>query len=276
MRSKLRNRVPWRLAAMLAAIMPLVVATAAPASASSPSNDDIGNATVITSLPFRDVVDLSAATWDFSTDTSYCYGRANSVWYSFTPASSEKIAFDPSPSNQITAIDVFTGSPGALTFIGCGQGGAFGYSTGGFILNATGGTTYWIMASPICCVPAPTLDLSVYLAAAPQATLSVAGGTVDRGGNATVTGTLDCVGNVPLGARLSGSVRQSVGRLSSVTADFATTTPCARTARWTALAQPSAGKFVGGPATVNVTATVCNIVGCALPSATAVVTLRGK
>jgi hypothetical protein len=259
---------------MLAVIVPLVVATAAPASASSPSNDEISNATVIASLPFRDVVDLSAATWNFSTDTSYCSGQANSVWYSFTPASSGQVAFDPTPSNQIIAIDVFTGSPEALTFIGCGQGGASGFFNDGFILNATGGTTYWIMASPICCITAPTLDLSVYLAAPPQATLSANGGMVDLGGNATITGILDCVGTVPLGARLSGNVRQNVGRLSSVTADFATTTPCARMSRWTALAQPSAGKFVGGPATVNATASICNIVGCAFPSATAVVTFR--
>ena len=274
MKSKLRNRVPCRLAGMLAVIMPLVVATAAPASAASPSNDDISNATVIASLPFRDVVDLSAATWDFTADTSYCSGQANSVWYSFTPASSQQVAFDPSPSNQIIAIDVFAGSPGELSFIGCGQGGASGYQNDGFILNATGGTTYWIMASPICCITAPILDLSVYLAAAPQAALRVDGGAVDLGGNATITGTLDCVGTVPLGARLSGTVRQNVGRLSSVTADFATTTPCAGTSRWTALAQPSAGKFVGGPATVNATATICNIVGCAFPSATAVVKFR--
>src|SRR5512132_3953684 len=103
MNLRLRHRILYRLAAMLAVIMPLVVATAASASASSPSNDEISNATAIASLPFRDVVDLSAATWDFSTDTSYCSGQANSVWYSFTPASSGQVAFDPSPSNQIIA-----------------------------------------------------------------------------------------------------------------------------------------------------------------------------
>ncbi len=157
---------------MLAVIMPLLMATAAPASASPPSNDDINNATVIASLPFRDVVDLSEATFDFSTDSSFCSGRDHSVWYSFTPADSERVAFDPSASNQMIAIDVFTGSPGALSFVGCGQGGPAGFFNGGFILNATGGTTYWIMASPICCVPVPTLDLSVYLAVAPQPPLA--------------------------------------------------------------------------------------------------------
>jgi hypothetical protein len=230
MRSNLRARVPYRLAAtlaasVLAAIVPLLVMTAAPASALPPSNDELGNATVIASLPSRDTLDISQATWDFSTDFSSCSGSDHSVWYSFTPANSEQVAFDPSASNGLIAIDVFTGSPGALSFVGCGQGGFSGIYDSGFILNATGGTAYWIMASTVCCVPAPNLDLSVYLAVAPQATINVTGGTVDLGGNATITGTLDCVGTAPNGAAVSGSVRQSVGRLSSVSAGFATTVP---------------------------------------------------
>ena len=237
------------------------------------ANDSIRNATVITSLPFHDAVDISQATFD-STDSPGCPGRDHSVWYSFTPANDQQVAFDPSASKGTINIDVFTGSPEALSFVGCGQGG--GGFNGGFILNATGGTTYWIMASTLCCVPAPNLDLSVYPAVAPQATLSVSGGTVDRGGNATITGTLDCVGMVPLGADVSGNVRQNVGRLSSVSADFATTVPCASALGWTALAQPSTGKFVGGNATVNARASVCNIVGCARPSTTVVVRFRGK
>jgi hypothetical protein len=274
MRSKLHAGALCRLAATLAAIVPLLIATATPAAAQPPSNDDISNATVMAPLPLRDTLDISQATWDFSTDLSFCFGSDHSVWYSFTPATSEQVAFDPSASNGLIAIDVFTGSPWALSFVGCGQGGFSGFDNSGFILNATGGTTYWIMSSTVCCVPFPNVDLSVYLAVAPQATLSVTGGTPDLGGNVTITGTLDCVGTVPNGAAISGSVRQSVGRLSSVSADFATTAPCARAQRWTALAQPSAGKFVGGPATVNATATVCNIVGCATPSTTVVVKLR--
>jgi hypothetical protein len=275
MRSKLRHRCLCRFAAMLAVIVPLLAATGFPASASPPSNDDINNATMIGSLPFRDVQDLSEATFDFSTDSSHCFGSDHSVWYSFTPASNERVAFDPSPSSPGNmAIDVFTGSPGALTFVTCGSGGASGFNRSGVILSVDANTTYWIMASTICCVSVPILDLSVYLAAAPQATISVTGGTVDRAGNASITGTLDCVGTVPLGGQLSGNIRQPVGRQGSVTANFATTTTCATALTWTVLAQPSAGRFVGGPATVNATATLCNIVGCATPSTTAVITLR--
>jgi hypothetical protein len=253
-------------------VLPLLLATGIPASASPPSNDDIGNATVIGSLPARSVADLSQATWNDSTDSSRCFGRDHSVWYSFTPAGDEQIAFDPSASNQTIAIDAFTGSPDSLSFVGCGQGGPFLRS--GFILNAAAGTTYWIMASPICCVPVPTLDLAVYVAEAPRAAITIENGTADRGGNVTIAGTLDCAGTAPTGARISGTIRQSVGRLSSVTASFVTTAPCAAAQRWTALAQPGTGKFVGGPATANATATVCNAVGCTMPAGTAVIILN--
>ncbi len=276
MRPNIHTRTLRRLAVILVATVPLLVATAAPAWASPPPNDDISNATVITSLPFHDTLDMSQATFD-PTDVSSCDGSAHSVWYSFTPASNEQVALDPSASPGTTAVDVFTGSPGVLSSVGCGVGGGF-FGTGGFILNATGGTTYWIMASTCCFDPVPTLNLWVYLAVPPQATLSVTGGTVDRAGNATITGTLDCVGTVPA-AGVTGSVSQPVGRRNSVSGSFATTvTTCARAQPWAALAQPTAGKFAGGPATVNVTSLVCNLVGCSIPaptSTTAVIKLRG-
>lgn len=272
MRSQFSHWILRRLVMTPAVVVPLLLATDIPASAAAPSNDEISNATVIVSLPARSAADLSQATWNDSTDSSRCSGREHSVWYSFTPATDEQVVFDPSASNQTIAIDVFTGSPGSLIFVGCGQGGPF--LTGGFILNAAGATTYWIMASPICCVPVPTLDLAVYVAEAPRAALIVENGTTDRGGNVTIAGTFDCAGTAPTGARLSGTVRQSVGRLSSVTASFATTAPCAVAQQWTALAQPSTGKFVGGPATVNGTVTVCNGVGCSTSGSTVVITLH--
>jgi hypothetical protein len=254
----------------------LLVATGAPASGAPPSNDDINNATAITSLPFRDVVDLSQATWDSSTDTPYCDAWNHSVWYSFTPASDQRVAIDPSPSDPYVTVVVLTGSPGALTFLTCASGA--GLSNGvGATFNATAGTTYWIMGAPTCCWDPTTLDLSVYPAVAPQLpTLAVERqGTVDVGGNATINGTLSCVGTAPNGVHLQGTVRQNVGRLSTVTAYFQTTAACDQSGVWAALAQPSPGRFAGGHATVNVTGQVCNIVGCASSSTTAVVQLRG-
>lgn len=276
MRSRLRTRILSRLAVVLAAAASLLVAAAAPALAQPPPNTNINNATVITSLPFHDALDISQATFA-PPDMSFCFGQANAVWYQFTPATSERVAFDPSLSNQIMSIDVFTGTPAALSFVGCGQGGIFPIFPGGFILNATGGTTYWIMASPICCVSAPFLNLWVYLAVSPQATVSVTGGTIDQAGNAHITGTLGCAGTVPGGVSISGSISQPVGRLRSVQGSFATSTTCASAQTWSALAQPVTGKFAGGPATVNIPQVfVCNIAGCAtVPSIAAVIKLRG-
>lgn len=273
MRSDIRRL--GRLAVMLAVTVPVILSVAVPAWASAPSNDDISNATVIASLPFRDVIpDMTQATFDPATDQSSCGGQQQTVWYEFTPASSEKVAFDPNQSSDFIAIDVFTGSPGALTFVACGHGGGGDFG-GGVILNVTGGTTYWIMASSACCVLSGSLDLSVYLAVAPQATMSVtSSGTIDRGGNAAVSGTVSCTGTVPGGAVVSGTVRQPVGRLNSVTASFSATVACGEAIPWAALAEPAAGKFARGPATVDATVSICNLVACADPSTVAVIKLK--
>ena len=275
MTSNIRRRVFGPLAATLATTLPLLLATALPAAASVPSNDDISNATVIASLPFHDIADISQATFDPSTDQSFCFGGDHTVWYTFTPASDERVAVDPSNSitNVALSVDVFTGSPGALSFVGCGTGGA-GHGPG-FILNATGGVTYWIMASAPSSGTVTNLDLWVYLAVAPQATFSVTGGRRDPAGNVTVSGTLDCSGTVPNGVSVGGTVSQPVGRLNSVTANFATRITCAHGLTWTALAQPATGRFVGGPATINAFVSACNLAGCGGGNITAVVRLKG-
>jgi len=279
MRSSLPGTRLRRLALALVAIIPILLTGAAPAAAAAPSNDDINGATAIVQLPLVDAVDMSQATWDFSTDSSACsFSQNHSVWYTFTPATSEQVAFDPAASNGPIAIDVFTGSPGALTRVGCGQGGNSGFNNFGFILDAVAGTEYWIMASTGCCLSSlPDLQLSVYLAVVPQATLSVTSGSHDQGGNATVGGTLGCTGTIsslPFNPpAVSGNVRQNVGRLSSVSATFATPVTCSPALRWTALAQPTAGKFVGGPVTVNASTRLCNLAGCATPSTTVIIKL---
>src|SRR5690242_10635527 len=107
MRSHIRTRVLGRLAGILAATGALLLVGAAPALAAVPPNDDISNATVVTSLPFHDVVDLSQATFDPATDIA-CVGQPQTVWYEFTPSSTEQVAFDPSASNQIMNIAAFS------------------------------------------------------------------------------------------------------------------------------------------------------------------------
>ena len=269
-------RAAARLAAVFSASLALLAAAAGPAlAAGPPPNDDISNATVIASLPFHQVENITQATSDPSTDPAQCNsGQPQTVWYKFTPATSHEVVFDPTPSTEDMMVGVYTGSPGALTLVACGQGGFD--DNGGAFLAAASGTTYWIMVSPGCCLGPPiVLHLWVYRDVPPRATMSVTRATVDSGGNATVSGTLDCTGTVPNGVAVTGNIRQPVTRLHSVHAPYTTATACAGTRTWTAYAQPKQGKFVPGhtDATINATTSPCNLAGCATVHTTTVIRL---
>jgi hypothetical protein len=268
-------RAAARLAAALSASLAMLVAAAGPAlAAGPPPNDNISNATVIASLPFHQVENITQATSDPTDPTDCNSGQPQTVWYKFTPATSREFVFDPTPSTEGMEVGVYTGSPGALSLVTCGQGGAG--DNGGAFLSATRGTTYWIMVSPGCCLPPPiVLHLWVYRDVPPRATISVTRATVDSGGNVTVHGTLNCTGAAPAGVAITGTVRQPVRRLHSVHARYTATTTCAGTQNWTALAQPQAGKFVPGhtDATINATTQPCNLAGCSTAHTTKVIRL---
>jgi hypothetical protein len=266
-----------RLAAAFSASVALLVVAAGPAlAAGPPPNDDFSNATVIAPLPFHQVENITLATSDPSTDPTQCNtGQPQTVWYKFTATSSQEVVFDPTLSTEDMEVGIYTGSPGALSLVTCGQGGIG--DNGGAFLAAVSGTTYWIMVSAGCCLPPPIiLHLWVYRDAAPRAMkISVTGATVDQGGNVTISGTLDCTGAAPGGVAITGTIRQPVGRLQSVHARYTAHTVCAGTQQWTALAQPQAGKFVAGhtDATINAAAQACNLPGCATAKTTKVIRL---
>jgi hypothetical protein len=61
-----------------------------------------------------------------------------------------------------------------------------------------------------------------------------------------------------------------------VTGSFSTSAACGGAQKWQALAQPATGKFAGGSATVTIPVVrIRNAVGCATPSQTAVIQLKG-
>ena len=235
----------------------------------TPLNDEISNATVISSLPFHDTVpDMTQATWNPSTDQSHCSGFSNSVWYQITPPTTGPIAFDIAGSSDFEkTLDVFTGTPGSLTNVGCGDFG--------LIVNVTAGTTYWVMASDPCCLTGGSLNFTVYPAVAPQATLTVnSTGTVDRGGNALISGTVNCTGFVVNPGSITGNVRQVYKRINSITATFTAVSRCSGAQTWSALTQPTTGGFAQGYVTVNASASICNLAGCGNPSITELIRLK--
>jgi hypothetical protein len=108
-----------------------------------PANDDFAKATTITSLPFDDTVDTSAASLEASEPTPSCAsnGLFNTVWYAFTPNTSGSISLR-NPSNSFSpVVAAYTGSSlTSLTEVRC--------QTDGFPLTfvVEAGTTYYFQA----------------------------------------------------------------------------------------------------------------------------------
>jgi hypothetical protein len=136
-----RWRVP--VTAGLVALGVLVVPTSAFAQ---PANDNFSSATVITSFPFSDSVDATAATTEPGEPNFFCNNTIQTVWYEITPATNSTLSVDMSgtgPSNNVVVYHQTGSGFGGLSSIGCAS---FGSSV---TWNAQGGQTYYIQAGSI-------------------------------------------------------------------------------------------------------------------------------
>jgi hypothetical protein len=123
------------------------VVSAAPAALAQPGNDDFANATVINSVPFSTTEDTSQATSDPG-DPYQCSSNG-SVWFAYTPPTAMTVRADTSGSNYDTVLSAWTGSQGALNFVGCDDDSA-GNGASRLTLQLSGGTTYYFMVA-FCC-----------------------------------------------------------------------------------------------------------------------------
>jgi PKD repeat protein len=110
----------------------------------APTNDDFTAAAPITAVPFSDTVDLSAATTQPSEPSPSCTGLQNTVWYSFTPATSQSVTLR---TDQYGAgVAAYTGtSLSNLSQVTCGYAGQSA------LLPVVAGTTYYIQVGAWCC-----------------------------------------------------------------------------------------------------------------------------
>jgi hypothetical protein len=97
----------------------LAVAVAASAALAQPVNDDCANATVITTLPFTDAQDVSAATTEPGDPVPPCGAAPRSVWYRYTSPAGASLEIDTFGSGYGTVVSVFRGTCGALDFVDC-------------------------------------------------------------------------------------------------------------------------------------------------------------
>ena len=106
------------------------------------SNDAFADATVISTLPFSDLVNISAASMEGGEPASSCSGGSSSqrtVWYSFTPAVNTVVTASVNASFS-TVVGVYTGGLGGLAEITCRS--PFVVRDATFLAQA--GTTYHI------------------------------------------------------------------------------------------------------------------------------------
>src|SRR5262249_37836323 len=133
----MRKHFRWALAAT--ALVAGALFVPATASAAPPTNDDFANATVISSLPFSDTVDVTDATSQASEPNCTSPPDSRSAWYDYTPAADQTVRLDATGQSS-TTLSVYTGSDvSSLSGVtGCAY---FGQP---IFLSAKGGTTYHI------------------------------------------------------------------------------------------------------------------------------------
>jgi hypothetical protein len=153
-----------RMAVLILTVAGLGLVQSGTALAAAAANDDFANATVISSLPFSDVVDNSAATSEPGEPPGGCGPAAfQTVWYSITPVSNITVHIDMTGSSFIDRVfNVYqqqdTGFGGLSTIV-C--------ATGPTILHLRANTTYYIQAGDEGFSTGGELHLNVQLIPAP-------------------------------------------------------------------------------------------------------------
>lgn len=102
-------------------VLVLLAVCTADVAAAQPANDDCANATLVTSLPFVDSVDMTTATTELGDPVSTCGGQGtNSIWYRI-PAGSDATLLRGLVAGSGTdyGVRAWTGSCGALVELEC-------------------------------------------------------------------------------------------------------------------------------------------------------------
>src|SRR5215210_2523300 len=189
------------LSAGLAALVFVSLAVAA-----APSNDDVAQATTITSLPFANTVSLaeaSAATGDLD-----CSGidDTHTVWYRITPQADMRLGLRTVNEDGIeVSTTVASGEPGSFAQLQC----SFSQTQA---LEVAAGTSYYIQLATAGTDPGPVVDFSVVRVEPLSVKIALSKNVTLSAGVATVSGTLQCSRTTPPGSEtaVQGALEQGV------------------------------------------------------------------
>jgi hypothetical protein len=246
-----------RLGVVLAVFVGLLLLPTS-ALAAAPANDDVTAATVISALPFADMVDTSegtAAAGDLD-----CSGLedTHTVWYAVTPTTDMLLGLRTEPQFAAeVSTSVASGSPGSLSFVQC----SFASTQ---TLDAKAGTTYYIQIASAGTDPGGLISFGLVQVGPVTVTLSLDETGRTDGGVITVGGTLHCSRPLPPGSEVvvQGSLTQRSA--SGWLVPFHSVVGCPTTPlQWQTTVQVLAGTFVRGKAILAATAFACDEFTCA-------------
>jgi len=240
-----------RVLAVSAATVITVGMAGTAAIAEVPTNDNIENATVITSLPYAVEQDVTDATKLKTDPPPPCdHGVRSNVWWTITPSSSGWLAADTKGSRIGTVAAVFKGSPGSLTKVACNDDTVRNdhyIEQAKVFWNAKAGTQYYLLIAKDY-GRGGDLKLTVDNSPPPFSVDSLTvdpTGTVDhQSGTAVISGTMSCTSG-PGEVYLQLRVRQQIGHLY-INGSNSKRVDCDGTVAWQAKVASSDGAFSGG------------------------------
>ena len=115
-----------------------------------PANDNLSAAKVINSLPFDDSMNAAGASNETAEVTPSCGVSSHSVWYKYTPSTTQNVSFATLKSNYDTVLSVWTGSTHPLTEVLCNDDAITSddqEKTSQVALTLNAGTPYFINVS---------------------------------------------------------------------------------------------------------------------------------
>jgi Icc-related predicted phosphoesterase len=115
-----------------------------------PVNDNLSAAKVINSLPFDNSMNAAGASNETAEVTPSCGVSSNSVWYKYTPSTTQNVSFATLKSNYDTVLSVWTGSTHPLTEVLCNDDAITSddqEKTSQVALTLNAGTPYFINVS---------------------------------------------------------------------------------------------------------------------------------
>ncbi|MDQ3871800.1 MAG: hypothetical protein M3301_09330, partial [Chloroflexota bacterium] len=233
------------------------------AGAAVPANDDVEQATDITSLPFATTVSLTEAT--AAAGDLDCSGidDTHTVWYRITPQSDMRLGLRTvNEAGSEVSTTVASGEPGSFTQLQC----SFSQTQA---LDVTAGTSYYIQLATAGTEPGPVVDFSIVRVAPLTVEIAASRKVSLSGGVATVSGTLRCSRTTPPGSEtvVQGTLDQGATHGWLVPVHFAS--GCSEVPmRWRTTVQVLSGPgFVKGKASLVATGFACDAFICAEPDA---------